>query len=290
MSRSTGQRLTIVEATESAACRRKAAEKSKLAKSSSTKRTRSAVAVKSIKKAMTARKNSSDPGSKAKTVARRMRSRVAARTMAGVRSAGTEMAAAPILPIEMDLLVTEIEPTVSQPDSPAEEAPLALELSCTDVEATTAEGVVADDVQPEVESPAHQITTPTFEVIAAPELTDAADAITPSETPAQDPLPPNEPQTIRRSLAFQWSVFLQLLCKGWNWLQQRLKTQQSKKRLRVCESVSLGEKRFIAVVQVDGEQFLVGGSSSSVSTLAHLEQPREFSDVFRRYEHSGMQA
>jgi hypothetical protein len=32
---------------------------------------------------------------------------------------------------------------------------------------------------------------------------------------------------------------------------------------------------------VDGEQFLVGGSSNSVSTLAHLEPRPEFSDVFR---------
>jgi len=50
----------------------------------------------------------------------------------------------------------------------------------------------------------------------------------------------------------------------------------------VCESVSLGEKRFVAVIQVDGQQFLVGGSSSSVPTLAHLEPVREFSDVFQQ--------
>ena len=290
MSRHTGQRLTIVEATESAAGSRAAAEKSKLAKSSSTKRTRSAAAVKSIKKTATARKNSSASGSKARTVARRMRSGVAARTMPEVQPAGVGMAAAPILPIEMDILVTETEPTLSQPDFAAEEAPVVLEPSFVEIGASGMEGVAADDVQPEMESPEHEMTTTDFEVIAAPELTDAAGAITPSETPVQDLLPPPEPQTIRRSLAFQWNAFLQVLCKGWNWLQQRVKTQQSKKRLRVCESVSLGEKRFIAVVQVDGEQFLVGGSSSSVSTLAHLEQPREFSDVFRRYEHSGMQA
>jgi hypothetical protein len=73
------------------------------------------------------------------------------------------------------------------------------------------------------------------------------------------------------------------LTQAWNWTQQKLKSTREKKRLRVCESVSLGEKRFVAVIQVDGEQFLVGGSASSVSTLAHLERPREFSDVFRRH-------
>jgi len=57
------------------------------------------------------------------------------------------------------------------------------------------------------------------------------------------------------------------------------KSQQAKKRLRVCETVSLGEKRFIAVVEVDGDQFLVGGSSSSVAMLAHLEPQPAFADV-----------
>jgi len=74
-----------------------------------------------------------------------------------------------------------------------------------------------------------------------------------------------------------------LLTQGWSWMQQKLRAPRGKKRLRVCESVSLGEKRFVAVIQVDGEQFLVGGSSSSVSTLAHLERSREFSDVFERH-------
>jgi hypothetical protein len=74
-----------------------------------------------------------------------------------------------------------------------------------------------------------------------------------------------------------------LLTQGWSWMQEKLKSPGAKRRLRVCESVSLGEKRFVAVIQVDGEQFLVGGSASSVSTLAHLEPSREFSDVFGRH-------
>lgn len=43
------------------------------------------------------------------------------------------------------------------------------------------------------------------------------------------------------------------------------------RRLRVAETVSLGEKRFVSILQVDGEQFLVGGSPSSVVLLAKLE-------------------
>jgi len=84
-------------------------------------------------------------------------------------------------------------------------------------------------------------------------------------------------------LATFWNLLMARLTPVWNWGQQKLKSQQGKKRLRVCESVSLGEKRFVAVIQVDGEQFLVGGSSSSVATLAHLERPREFSSIFQQH-------
>lgn len=86
-----------------------------------------------------------------------------------------------------------------------------------------------------------------------------------------------------RPLAVVLKALDSLLTQAWNWTQQKLRSPGGKKRLRVCESVSLGEKRFVAVIQVDGEQFLVGGSASSVSTLAHLERPREFSDVFERH-------
>jgi flagellar biogenesis protein FliO len=91
-------------------------------------------------------------------------------------------------------------------------------------------------------------------------------------------------------LRFLAKSALAFVISGWSRLQQRVKSQQAKKRLRVCETVSLGEKRFIAVIQVDGEQFLVGGSSSSVSTLAHLEQPHGFPEALRRSYEGGDQA
>jgi len=78
-----------------------------------------------------------------------------------------------------------------------------------------------------------------------------------------------------------WTAILRILAAAWNWLQDRFKTRQGRKRLRVCETVSLGEKRFVAVIQVDGEQFLVGGASNSVSTLARLTGSREFVDILQ---------
>lgn len=58
----------------------------------------------------------------------------------------------------------------------------------------------------------------------------------------------------------------------WDWLQQRAK-QQARKQLRICETVSLGDKRFLALVQVEGERFLIGGSAHTVSLLAQLGSP-----------------
>lgn len=40
--------------------------------------------------------------------------------------------------------------------------------------------------------------------------------------------------------------------------------------LRLRESLSLGEKRFLAVVQFEQQQFLVGGAGSSISLLTQL--------------------
>ena len=65
------------------------------------------------------------------------------------------------------------------------------------------------------------------------------------------------------------------------WAKASIVARQKRKRLRVCESVSLGEKRFVAVVQVDGQQFLVGGAANSIAMLAQLEKQDAFSDVLR---------
>jgi hypothetical protein len=54
------------------------------------------------------------------------------------------------------------------------------------------------------------------------------------------------------------------------WIKGHVKIQANRKRLRVSESVSLGEKRFIAVVQLDGKEFLVGGAPNSLSLLANV--------------------
>ena len=66
------------------------------------------------------------------------------------------------------------------------------------------------------------------------------------------------------------------------WIAQRVKTQRAGKRLRVSESVSLGERRFVAVIQVDQERFLIGGSSTAVCLLTRLRDSASFAEVLRR--------
>jgi flagellar biogenesis protein FliO len=76
-----------------------------------------------------------------------------------------------------------------------------------------------------------------------------------------------------------------LLIKTWSglkWVIRRAKAQQARKNLRVCESVSLGEKRFVAIIQVDEEKFLIGGSSSAVSLLTRLQETKSLASAFDR--------
>jgi flagellar biogenesis protein FliO len=47
------------------------------------------------------------------------------------------------------------------------------------------------------------------------------------------------------------------------------------RRLRLCESLPLGERRFVAVVEFDAARFLLGGTSSSLVLLSRLEESRE---------------
>jgi len=40
--------------------------------------------------------------------------------------------------------------------------------------------------------------------------------------------------------------------------------------MRLCETLSLGERRFLAVVVVEEQRYLVGGAGNSISLLAQL--------------------
>ena len=90
-------------------------------------------------------------------------------------------------------------------------------------------------------------------------------------SPAAKPAAPERSPAalIRKPLAAR--MFLDAAAAGWSWLAAKRRSQVASKRLRVIETVSLGEKRFAAVLHVDGAQFLIGGGANNVSLLASLD-------------------
>jgi len=60
-----------------------------------------------------------------------------------------------------------------------------------------------------------------------------------------------------------------ILRRSWCTLTQ-LRARRPR-RLRLCESLPLGERRFVAVIEFDQARFLVGGTSGSLVLLSRLE-------------------
>lgn len=85
------------------------------------------------------------------------------------------------------------------------------------------------------------------------------------------PAPPAKEQSLPAPSSLP--PLLRALHEGWRWLQRhgRVRVLNSRnRRLRVSETVSLGEKRFLSIVEVDGASFLIGGSASNVALLRAL--------------------
>ena len=59
---------------------------------------------------------------------------------------------------------------------------------------------------------------------------------------------------------------------AWKWLERKRTQQLAARRLHVAETVQLGEKRFVSILEVDGGQYLIGGAAGNVSLLAILKQ------------------
>ncbi len=59
------------------------------------------------------------------------------------------------------------------------------------------------------------------------------------------------------------------LRRAFGWLR-RTCVAGAVKQLRVAETVSLGDKRFVAIIHADGRKFLVGGGTQGVALLTPL--------------------
>jgi hypothetical protein len=72
-----------------------------------------------------------------------------------------------------------------------------------------------------------------------------------------------------------------LLTRGLNWIRARQSVRSNSRRLQVAATVSLGDKRFVALIQIDGLQFLVGGGATNVALLAQLNGKESFGDLLQ---------
>ena len=64
-----------------------------------------------------------------------------------------------------------------------------------------------------------------------------------------------------------WVAYVRRLAA---WLRRQPVLQPKLRRLQVQETVQLGDKRFVSILRVDGEQFLIAGSAGGVTLLASM--------------------
>ena len=67
------------------------------------------------------------------------------------------------------------------------------------------------------------------------------------------------------------------LMRAGNWLLALLRRWRTRpvRQLRLCETLALGERRFLAVVEFGPHKFLIGGTGNSVVMLARLPATAE---------------
>lgn len=63
-----------------------------------------------------------------------------------------------------------------------------------------------------------------------------------------------------------------LLGRMFSWLRSRVNTANTRE-LRLAETVQLGDKRFVAIIHVEGRRFLIGGGTGGVNLLTQLDEP-----------------
>jgi flagellar biogenesis protein FliO len=72
-----------------------------------------------------------------------------------------------------------------------------------------------------------------------------------------------------------------LLSRIWNWFKARQQARSCTRHLQIAATASLGEKRFVALIQLDELQFLIGGGPASVVLLAQVNAKERFDDMLK---------
>jgi flagellar biogenesis protein FliO len=70
---------------------------------------------------------------------------------------------------------------------------------------------------------------------------------------------------------------------------QQITAGRRERKMRLCETLSLGERRFLALVVVERQRFLVGGTGSSVALLARLPSEPDSAQSAGMQSQEGMQ-
>ncbi len=62
--------------------------------------------------------------------------------------------------------------------------------------------------------------------------------------------------------------------RGWRWVLRLSRAWRSRpeKKLRVSETLQLGERRFLALVECERHKFLIGGTANSIAMLSELKR------------------
>ena len=82
----------------------------------------------------------------------------------------------------------------------------------------------------------------------------------------------------RDRTAGSWvTAFFTRLCSS-------VSVRRSERKLRLCETLSFGEKRFIAVVEYEHSKFLVAGTPKCISLLQRLDGNPEKSRILPEVE------
>lgn len=75
---------------------------------------------------------------------------------------------------------------------------------------------------------------------------------------------------------------LRILISGIEYVRERSHRQRT---LRVCETLPLGDKRFIAIVQCHNRQLLIGATSHSITLLRELASPALQPEIITPVDH-----
>jgi len=80
-------------------------------------------------------------------------------------------------------------------------------------------------------------------------------------------------------LSHAWMSAKGKISRWLKYIRAQQTVRSNSKRLQVSETISLGEKRFVAVIRVDGREFLVGGGATNVALLTQLDAKQSFDNL-----------